>query len=47
MSEIKINALLLQSYVFLGVLEDLHQTEKGGQAHLVILGTDAGFQVLK
>ena len=47
MGQIEVNALLLQGFVFLGVLEDLHQGQQSGQAYFVVLRADAGFQILK
>ena len=47
MRQVEINALLLQGLVFFGVLEDLHQGQQGGQAHLVVFGGDAGLKVLE
>ena len=46
-SEIEINALLLQGFVFLGMFEDFHQSQQGGQAHFVVFGGDAGLQVIE
>ncbi len=47
MSQIKINALLLQSLVFFGVLEDLNQGQKRGQTHFMKFGSNASLQIIE